>query len=272
MANSAYTRIASEITMLTNSQVPTDKREAPHGTLSDVGRELASRPYARRGVSPSGEMIRVLLVDDHNLVRAGVKLVLRAFPEIVVVGEASDGNQALALATRLRPDIVVMDLDMPNGDGITATRSLQQELPGVRVLIVTMHTEEERLLPLLAAGARGFLSKAAVDRDLGDAIRVIASGDIYVRPAVSNELAKARFEKAPEQLNARARLERLSKREQSVLTLTARGYNGPEIGSQLGITAKTVDTYKQRIEDKLGMSHRAEYVRFAIEAGVLGES
>jgi DNA-binding NarL/FixJ family response regulator len=258
--------------MSTNSQGIAEKMETPQGTLSEIGRALASRPYARRGVSPSGEMIRVLLVDDHNLVRAGVKLVLRAFPEIVVVGEASDGNQALAMAARLRPDIVVMDLDMPAGDGLTATRALQQELPGIRVLIVTMHTEEEKLLPLLGAGARGFLSKAAVDRDLGDAIRVIASGDVYIRPAVANELAHARFEKSPEQLDARSRLERLSKREQSVLTLTARGYNGPEIGSPLGITAKTGDTYKQRLEDKLGMSHRAEYVRFALEAGVLGES
>ncbi len=257
--------------MLTNSKAPARKIEAPNGTLSEVGRELASRPYARRGVSPSGEMIRVLLVDDHNLVRTGVKLVLRAFSEIVVVGEASDGRQAVAMARRLRPDIVVMDLDMPNGDGITATRSLQQELPGVRVLIMTMHTEKERLLPLLAAGARGFLSKAAVDRELGDAIRVIAAGDVYVRPAVANELANVRDEPTPEQADARARMTRLSKREQSVLTLTARGYNGPEIGTQLGITAKTVDTYKQRIEDKLGMSHCAEYVRFAIEAGVLGD-
>jgi DNA-binding NarL/FixJ family response regulator len=261
-----------EINMLTNSKVPAEKIEAPQGTLSEVGRELASHPYARRGVSPSGEIIRVLLVDDHNLVRAGVKLVLRAFPEIVVVGEASDGHQAVAMATRLRPDIVVMDLDMPNGDGITATRTLQQELPGVRVLVVTMHTEEEKLLPLFAAGARGFLSKSAVDRELGDAIRVIAAGDVYLRPRVANELANARSERTPVQADARARMARLSKREQSVLALTARGYNGPEIGTQLGITAKTVDTYKQRIEDKLGMSHRVEYVRFAIEAGVLGES
>ena len=258
--------------MLTNREIPAEKIDAPHGTLSEVGRELASRPYARRGVSPSGAMIRVLLVDDHNLVRAGVKLVLRAFPEIVVVGEACDGHQAVALATRLRPDIVVMDLDMPNGDGITATRALHQELPDVRVLIVTMHTEEEKLLPLLAVGARGFLSKAAVDRDLGDAIRVIAAGDVYVRPTVANELANARSERTPQQVDARARMTLLSNREQSVLTLTARGYNGPEIGAQLGITAKTVDTYKQRIEDKLGLSHRAEYVRFAIEAGVLGDS
>jgi len=200
------------------------------------------QPYARRGVSPSTEMIRVLLVDDHNLVRVGLKLVLRAFPEICVVGEASDGHQALAMAARLRPGIVVMDLDMPSGDGLTATRALQQELPDIRVLIVTMHAEEEMLLPVLAAGARGFLSKAAVDRDLGDARRVIAAGDVYIRPTVANELANSRIERAPQQTDARSRMARLSNREQSVLTLTAQGYNGPEIGQQLGMTAKTVDT------------------------------
>ncbi len=246
--------------------------DAPRSTLQEVGRELAARPYARRGVPARAEPIRVLLVDDHNLVRAGMKLVLRAFPEICVVGEAADGQQAVAMATRLRPEIVVMDLDMPNGDGLTATRSLQQLLPDVRVLIVSMHTEEEKLLPLLQAGARGYLSKSAAERDLGEAIRVVASGDVYIRPVIANELAHATVSPSPRRMDARSRLEGLSKREQSVLTLTARGYNGPEIGQQLGITAKTVDTYKQRIEDKIGLSHRSEYVRLALEADVLLES
>lgn len=247
-------------------------KDAPRGSLSEVGRELASRPYARRGVSPKEEQIRVLLVDDHNLVRAGIKLVLRAFPEICVVGEAGDGRQAVAAAMRLRPDVVVMDLDMPHGDGLTATRLLRAANPAIHVLIVSMHVEEEMLLPLLDAGARGYLSKSAVERELGDAIRVVASGDVYVRPAVARELGAASTAPEPEHLDARARFARLSKREQSVLTLTARGYNGPEVGERLGITAKTVDTYKQRIEDKLGIGHRADYVRFALEAKVLGES
>ncbi|MBK5189198.1 MAG: response regulator transcription factor [Gemmatimonadaceae bacterium] len=245
---------------------------APRGTLSEVGRDLASRPYARRGVAARTEPIRVLLVDDHNLVRAGVKLVLRAFPDISVVGEATDGVQALAMATRLHPEIVIMDLDMPTGDGLAATRMLKRELPDVRVLIVTMHTEEERLLPLLAAGARGFLSKSALEGQLVEAIRVVASGDVYVRPAVASALADAKAAPAAQRTDARARMAKLSQREQSVLTLTARGYNGPEIGHQLGITAKTVDTYKQRIEEKIGVSHRSEYVRFALEADILDDS
>jgi DNA-binding NarL/FixJ family response regulator len=255
---------------MTTTSANTIKRAGvPRGSISEVGRDLAMRPYARRSVPARAEPIRVLLVDDHNLVRAGIKLVLRAFPEICVVGEACSGTQAVTLAQRLRPDIIVMDLDMPDGDGLSATRTLHDALPGVGVLIVTMHSEEEKLLPLLAAGARGYLSKSAVERELGEAIRVVASGEVYVRPAIADALAHSSPRPAPRRADARARMALLSKREQTVLTLTARGYNGPEIGEQLGITAKTVDTYKQRIEDKLGMSHRSDYVRLALDAEVL---
>lgn len=243
---------------------------SPSGTLSEVGRDLASRSYARRGVPAPIEPIRVLLVDDHGLVRAGLKSLLHACPEICVVGEASGGQEAVALAVRMRPDVVVMDLDMPTGDGLTATRMLHDTAPDIRVLIVTMYSEQERLLPLLTAGARGYLCKSAVERELAEAIRVVASGDVYVRPAVAHALASLTVERPRRRLDARARLERLSRREQSVVALIAEGFNGPEIGSQLGITAKTVDTYKQRIAEKLGLTHRSEYVRFALEAELLG--
>ncbi len=162
-----------------------------------------------------------------------------------------------------------MDLDMPNGDGLTAARMLQQLVPEVRVLIVTMYTEQEKLLPSLTAGARGYLSKSAAERELVEAIRVVAAGDVYVRPSIARALASSAIEPPRQRNDARARLARLSGREQSVVMLTAEGFNGPEIGRQLGITAKTVDTYKQRVEEKLGLSHRSEYVRFALEAELL---
>ena len=241
---------------------------APSGTLSEVGRDLALRSYARRGLSPPLDLIRVLLVDDHGLVRAGLKSLLHACTDIFVVGEASGGQDIVALAALLRPDVVVMDLAMPTGDGLTATQLLREAAPDVRVLIVSMYTEQEKLLPLLAAGARGFLCKSAVEKELIDAIRVLVAGDVYVRPAISHSLASSR---APsrQRVDAQGRLQRLSHREQSVVALTAEGFNGPEIGRQLGITAKTVDTYKQRIEEKLGLSHRSQYVRFALEADLL---
>ena len=245
--------------------------DAPHGTLAEVGRDLASRPYARRGVPARIDPIRVILVDDHQLVRAGLKSVLHASADITVVGEAAGGDEAVALATRMHPEVVVMDLEMPEGDGLTATRRLRDVAPDIRVLIVTMYEERDRLLGVLKAGARGFLSKSAAERELGEAIRVVASGDVYVRPAVARALADSTETSPHERTDARARLARLSDREQTVVVQTARGFNGPEIGRQLGITAKTVDTYKQRIEEKLGLSHRSEYVRFALEADLLDE-
>jgi two-component system, NarL family, response regulator NreC len=245
--------------------------EVPHGTLAEVGRDLASRPYARRGVPARIEPIRVMLVDDHALVRAGFKSVLHSCTDIVVVGEAGDGQMAVAMADHAHPEVIVMDLDMPGGDGLTATRRLLEAMPDTRVLVVTMYEEREKLLPVLHAGARGYLSKGAAERELADAIRVVASGDVYVRPAVARALADSVHAPSRERTDARTRLDRLSHRERDVVTLTAKGFNGPEIGRQLGITAKTVDTYKQRIEEKLGLAHRSEYVRFALEAGLLDE-
>jgi two-component system response regulator NreC len=244
-------------------------QDAPHGTLAEVGRDLAARPYARRGVPARIDPIRVMLVDDHQLVRAGFKSVLHASADITVVGEAAGGEEAVALATRMHPEVVVMDLEMPEGDGLTATRRLLEVAPDVHVLIVTMYEEREKLLGALKAGARGYLSKSAAERELGEAIRVVASGDVYVRPAVARALADSTEPSPHLRSDARARLARLSDREQTVVVLTARGFNGPEIGRQLGITAKTVDTYKQRIEEKLGLAHRSEYVRFALEADLL---
>jgi DNA-binding NarL/FixJ family response regulator len=255
--------------MLANTSEHQALAAAPHGTLAEVGRELAARPYARRGVAARTEPIPVVLVDDHNLVRAGVRSVLHGCPDISVVGEADGGRAAVALAKRLRPEVVVMDLDMPDGDGLTATRELQEAVPECRVLIVTMTPEHEKLLPVLNAGARGYLCKTAVERELVDAIRVVAAGEVYVRPAVAQTLAKSSEESPKQRDDARGRLERLSQREQTVVVLTARGFNGPEIGRQLGITAKTVDTYKQRIEEKLGLTHRTDYVRIALEADLL---
>jgi two-component system, NarL family, response regulator NreC len=243
----------------------------PLDSLASVGAALASRPYARRGVAVSAERIPVLLVDDHAILRDGLKALLRLTPDIVVVGEAANGVDAVAAVSRLAPQVVVMDLDMPDGDGATATRALARLNPAPRVLILTMHQEEERLIPLLAAGASGYLSKEVADRELADAIRAVAAGEVYVRPRVARLLAadlRPRARPTPAD-QVREQFDALSNREQAVLRLIAQGYSGPEIGSQLGISAKTVDTYKQRIEDKLGLGHRTDYVRFALDAGLL---
>jgi DNA-binding NarL/FixJ family response regulator len=242
----------------------------PLTSLTEAGEALVARPYARRGVPLAERPIRVLLVDDHTLLRTALKSLLqRSASEIVVVGEASGGREAVELARRVHPDVIVMDLDMPGGDGLTATRALSDAGDETRVLILTMHDEHEQLLPLLRAGARGFLVKDAAERELLDAIRVVMAGDVYVRPAVARALADSVVPVQIEGESPRERYAHLSDRERTVLRLVAEGFNGPEIGEQLGITAKTVDTYKQRIQDKLGLDHRTAYVRFAIDAGLL---
>jgi DNA-binding NarL/FixJ family response regulator len=215
------------------------------------------------------ETIRIVLVDDHAMVREGLRILLRTAPDIAVVGEAADGAAAVDLAQRVTPDIVVLDLDMPGGDGLVALRELGRTMPSVRALILTVHPEHERLLTLLDAGARGYLTKEAASRDLLEAIRVVAAGEIYVRPAAARLLAAALIPKAAAE-TARGRFETLSQREQTVLTLVAQGYSGAEIARQLGISTKTVDAYKHRVKQKLGLEHRTEYVRFAVEARLLG--
>lgn len=237
--------------------------------LAQLGATMAARPYARRGVPDRDETIRVVLVDDHTLIREGLRVLLQSATDIAVVGEAENGAAMLPLARRVVPDIVVLDLDMPGSDGATALASLREELPDVRVLVLTVYAEQARLVPVLEAGARGYLTKEAASRELVEAIRVVAAGEVYVRPAVARLLAAAVVPKQTTD-SARSRFQQLSDREQTVLRLVAEGYNGAEIARQLGVSTKTVEAYKHRIHDKLGLRHRTEYVRFALEAEILG--
>jgi DNA-binding NarL/FixJ family response regulator len=216
----------------------------------------------------SGDLIRVVLADDHAVVRAGLKAVLGSAPDIEVVGEAKDGREAVALTERLSPDVVVMDLSMPGVDGTAATREIAAKQLPARVLVLTMHAEEDYLVPLFEAGAAGYLVKSAADRDLVDAVRTVARGDVYVRPAAARVLVQGLRKQDPLQAE-RDQYEKLTERERDVLRLTAQGYSAPEIGERLYISPKTVDTYKQRIQEKLGLSHRAEYVQLALKLGLL---
>ncbi|HEU4642021.1 MAG TPA: response regulator transcription factor, partial [Gemmatimonadaceae bacterium] len=206
----------------------------------------------------SSDLIRVVLADDHAIVRAGLKAVLGSARDIEVVGEASNGKDAIALVQRLHPDVVVMDLSMAEMDGIAATKALAAMEGSPRVLVLTMHAEEDYLVPLLEAGASGYLVKSAADRELVDAVRTVARGELFVRPNAARVLAKG-LKKKDEHADDRARYERLTERERDVLRLIAAGYTAPEIGEKLFISPKTVDTYKQRIGEKLGLTHRSEY-------------
>jgi DNA-binding NarL/FixJ family response regulator len=213
--------------------------------------------------------IRVVLVDDHAIVRTGLKAVLGADPEIAVVGEASGGNAAVVLLEHTDADVVVMDLSMADGDGISATRTITSDGDqGARVLVLTMHSEEAYLEAVLEAGASGYLVKSTADRELVDAVRAVARGELWVQPAAARVLAQG-ARRREEHASDRTRYERLTDRERSVMQLIAQGYTAPEIGEQLSISPKTVDTYKQRINDKLGLTHRADYVKLALKLGLL---
>lgn len=216
------------------------------------------------------EIINVLLADDHAIVRAGLKAVMGIAPDIRVIGEASNGPDAVAMSERLKPHVVIMDLTMPGGDGVSATKSLTALSNPPKVLVLTMHTEEEYLMPALKAGASGYLVKSAADRELVDAIRAVMRGEMYVQQNAGRVLARGLVAKDPAG-EERARFDRLTERERNVLVLVARGYSAPEIGDRLSISPKTVDTYKQRVNEKLGVAHRADYVRIAMRLGLLAE-
>ena len=215
-------------------------------------------------------VITVVLVDDHAVVRAGLKAVLGTAKDIKVIGEGSTGKDAISLAGRLDPDVIVMDLSMGEMDGTAATKELVNSQARGRILILTMHAEDSYLVPLLEAGASGYLVKSAADRELIDAVRAVAHGDIYMQPSAARALAQ-RIQRKAEHVDERTKYEKLTEREQNVLRYVARGYSAPEIGEKLFISPKTVDTYKQRINEKLGLAHRSDYVSFALKIGVLAD-
>ena len=216
----------------------------------------------------SSDIIRVILADDRVVVRSGLRTILGIAKDIAVVGDASDGQQAVDLVERYKPDVVVMDLSMGKLDGIAATREIVARALPTRVLILTMHSEEEYLLSALDAGASGYLVKSAAERELVDAVRALAHGEMYVQPRAARVLS-GRTKRNNPGAEDEARLALLTEREREVLRLIAEGYSAPDIGEQLAISAKTVDTYKQRITDKIGVAGRPEYVRFALRVGLL---
>ncbi|MBD0319537.1 MAG: response regulator transcription factor [Gemmatimonadetes bacterium] len=213
------------------------------------------------------DKIRILLVDDHAVLRAGLEALLGLEPDLDVVGKASTGEEAIERVGAVRPDVVVMDLGMPGMGGLEATRQIAASGTGARVLVLTSHAEEEYLLPVLEAGGSGYVKKTSADDDLISAIRIVARGEVFLYPAATKLLlnsfrkAEARGEASP--------LEELSEREREVLQLTAEGYSSVEAGKRLFLSPKTVDTYRSRLMQKLGLGHRADLVRFALDNGLL---
>lgn len=210
--------------------------------------------------------IRILLVDDHGVLRAGLRALLDGEADMEVVGEAGSGEEGLEKVGELNPDIVVMDLSMPGIGGLEATGRIAELEQDTRVLVLTMHAEDEYLLPVLEAGGSGYVRKTSADEDLVRAIRTVARGEVFLYPSAAKLLLRGYKEKEE---GGEDPLEPLSDRERDVLGMTAEGFSSREIGEKLFISPKTVDTYRSRIMKKLNLTHRSELVRFALETGLL---
>jgi two-component system response regulator NreC len=209
------------------------------------------------------QKIRILLADDHAVVRQGFKMILAAQPDFEIVGEAGNGREAIELAETLGPDVVVMDVAMPELNGIEATRRLCAASPRTRVLALSMHKDSVYVREILRAGARGYLLKDAIDRDLLDAVRAIARGDGYISPAVS-EAVLTDYRK-----HVTNPIDMLTTREREVLQLIAEGKTNKEIANHLGLSVYTVDAHRGRIMEKLNLHSTGELVRFAVRNGLI---
>lgn len=212
--------------------------------------------------------IRVLLADDHAVLRAGLKILLESQPDITVIGEAGDGQTALELATSLFPDVLLLDVGMPGMDGLGVLQAIRVVAPQCRVLLLTMHEEEAILRAALRAGASGYVLKQAAEAELLTAIRAVARGEAYVDPALTRTMIEGYLESAdaartPEQMNG------LTAREIEVLKLIAEGYTNKEVAEKLVVSVKTVETHKAHIAGKLGVKSRVEWLRYAREKGLL---
>lgn len=206
---------------------------------------------------------RILLADDHAVVRQGFRLLLNTQDDMEVVGEAGNGRDAVRLAAELEPDVVVMDVAMPELNGIEATRRINSDLPRTRVLALSMHKDSVYVREILRAGARGYLLKDAIDRDLISAVRAIAKGEGYISPAVSDAVL------ADYRRHVTDPIDLLTSREREVLQMLAEGKTNKEIASDLNLSVHTVDAHRGRIMEKLNLHSISELVRFAIRNGLI---
>jgi two-component system response regulator NreC len=211
----------------------------------------------------SASRSRILITDDHALVRRGFRLILAQYDEFEVIGEAGSGAEALRMIGQLHPHILVLDVAMPDMNGVEVTQRVSRDYPGIRILILSMHKDAIYVRETLRAGARGYLLKDAVDTELITAMRALASGNSYISPGVSNSVLSdyQQFVGNP--------LDLLSVREREVFHLLAEGRTAKEIAAQLSISVYTVDAHRSKIMKKLQLSSSAELVRFAMRQGLV---
>lgn len=214
--------------------------------------------------------IRVLIADDHAVLRAGLNMLLNAQPDMEAVGEASNGEEAISKTRELKPDVLLLDISMPGLSGIDVIRKLKTEGIHTAILVLTMHEDEGYFRETLSSGALGYIPKKAADDELISAIRVVHTGQVFLYPSLTKNLVKeliysGAFEKEVEEDN----LSKLSRREREVLQLVAQGYTNQQMADRLFLSVKTIETYKTRVMEKLDLHSRVELVRYALQKGLL---
>lgn len=214
--------------------------------------------------------IRVLVADDHAVLRAGLTRLLNAEPDIVVVGEAGDGDEAVSRTARLLPDVLLLDITMPGLGGIDVIRQVRARSLPVAILVLTMHEDEGYLREALKAGALGYIPKKAAEAEVISAIRAVHRGEIFVYSSLAKSLvSEAIYGSTSDRKTPADSYEQLSRREQEVLRLVAQGYTNQQAADELVLSVKTVETYKARVMQKLDLHGRSELVRYALHRGLL---
>lgn len=215
-------------------------------------------------------MIQILLADDHAVLRSGLRLLIENQPELNVVGEAGNGKEAVTLAQKLKPDIILLDLNMPDMDGLQALPHLREAAPSAKILVLTMHDDVSYLQEALQAGASGYVLKQAIDTELLMAIQAVIRGEKPVHPTMTQKLIESMSTPTSSKVDDNP-WHTLSEREYDVLRLVALGYTNTEIGNELFISAKTVETYRARGMEKLNLETRAQLVKSALKHDILSE-
>jgi two-component system response regulator NreC len=210
-----------------------------------------------------------MIADDHAILRAGLKMLVNAQADMEVVSEAPDGEKAVQAARETKPDVALLDLTMPGVGGMRALQEMVRDCSGTRVLVLTMHDDSAYLRSVLAAGASGYVLKRTVDAELLAAIRAVHRGGIFVDPGLANILVQDVLAKRGTKARSRSPVNILSGREQQVLKLMAQGYSSPQIAQRILVSVKTVETYRARVADKLGLRTRSEVVQYAVRMGLL---
>ena len=212
------------------------------------------------------DLIRVLIADDHTIVRSGVRLLLAAEPDIEVVGEALNGREAVTQAESLQPDVILMDITMPEMDGLEATRQIKNRYPDIHVLVLTMHRSDEYFFEMLQAGASGYVLKGAETSELINAVRVVSRDEVFLYPTMAQKLVQGYLSLVEWDED---NLPSLSPREKEILHLLAEGYSNKEIAEKLVVSPSTVHTHRSNLMDKLELSNRRELILYARQRGII---